>query len=92
MTKKAMRIVKGVPYHVFCSPFFKELGVMTMFIYLLLSDWSKKYFHEYQIQRNVRGHNTRNSGNLNIISVRLEKTKKSMFFIKVKLFHLKHWQ
>ncbi|KAG8278685.1 hypothetical protein J6590_108741 [Homalodisca vitripennis] len=87
--KKALRVVKGIPERESCYPVFKELHIMTLpclFIYDCLLR-VKANLSKYQLRQDVHSYPTRYNGKLDVLSVRLEKTKKSHIFIEIELFN-----
>jgi len=87
--KKALRVVKGVSNRTSCYCIFKELKIMTlpsMYIYSCLIE-VKKNLDVYTIRQDVHDFITRNRNMLDMVKVRLEKTKKSHIFMKTKLFN-----
>lgn len=87
--KKALRIIKGLSDRESCQPFFKELHIMTLpsiYIYSCLVK-CKETLEKRQLRHNIHTYPTRKNNKLEILRVRLEKTRKSYLCMETKLFN-----
>uniref|UniRef100_A0A1B6KT88 Reverse transcriptase domain-containing protein n=2 Tax=Graphocephala atropunctata TaxID=36148 RepID=A0A1B6KT88_9HEMI len=87
--KKALRIIKGIPDRESALPVFREFQVMTLpciyIFYCLIK--VKENLSDYKVRGNTHNYNTRNINKLELPSIRLERTKKSHFFMEIKIFN-----
>uniref|UniRef100_A0A1B6K9Q5 Reverse transcriptase domain-containing protein n=1 Tax=Graphocephala atropunctata TaxID=36148 RepID=A0A1B6K9Q5_9HEMI len=87
--KKALRTIQSIPERESCLPIFRKLQIMTlpsMYIYCCLVS-VKENLDNFKFRQDIHSLNTRNNYLLNQVSVRLEKSKSSHIFMKIKLFN-----
>lgn len=87
--RKALRAIKNVSDRESCFPIFKELRIMTLpnlYIYCCLVD-VKESLNKFPTRRDTHNYFTRKNHQIDLVSVRLEKTRSSHVYMKFKLFN-----
>jgi hypothetical protein len=87
--KKALRTIKNVSNRDSCVPIFKEYKIMSLpnlYVYSCLMD-VKKSLCNFPVRNNIHSYPTRNNYQLDTFTMRLEKTKGSHVYMKIKIFN-----
>lgn len=87
--RKALRAITNVSYSKSCFPIFKDLKIMTLpniYVYCCLVN-VKETINDLKIRQDFHNYNTRKKYLLNLLQVRLEKTKSSHIYKEIELFN-----
>lgn len=87
--KKALRTIKNIPDRESCFPIFKEYKIMSLpnlYIFCNLLN-VKETLSSFATRQEYHMYNTRNKYLLDLLRVRLEKTKCSHMYMKIVLFN-----
>jgi len=87
--KKALRVIKNIPLRQTCKPIFRELEIMTLpslYIFCCLVN-VKEVLGELTVRKDFHQYSTRKKHMLDLVTIRLEKTRSSHVFMKIKLFN-----
>lgn len=87
--KKAIRVIKDLQERESCVPFFKEINIMTLpslYMYSCLV-LAKENLGSFQKRQDIHNYSTRQKCMIDLLCIRLEKTRTSHVYLQRKLFN-----